>query len=63
MLVPFRSSLPESYRYWPASVADMVALRSDWSLYGMDYTYVCRTKLPSIESGQQALFDPDSSSP
>jgi hypothetical protein len=61
MLMPFESPLPKSFR-WPASVADRIAIRSDWSLYGMDYRFVCDKKLLPVDSGQQVLFDLDRAS-
>jgi len=63
MLMPFRPSLPQAYRCWPANAADVIAIRGDWAICNMDYSYVCRAKLPPVESGQQVLFDLDRPSP
>jgi hypothetical protein len=59
MFDPFRSSLPSTYRHWPSGVADMIALRSDWGMYRMDFQYVRQRRLPDVNSWQElSLFDP-----
>jgi hypothetical protein len=59
VLDPFRSSLPDMYRM-PAWIADGIALRSDWSILGMDYWRVLGEIHGSAEAEQQeSLFDPN----
>jgi hypothetical protein len=58
MFDPFRSSLPSVYRYWPSGVADVIALRSDWGIYRMDFEYVHERKLHDANQQELSLFDP-----
>lgn len=58
MLDPFRSSLPSAYHQLPSGMADVIALRSDWGIYGMDFHYVCQRKLHDAFPKQELLFDP-----
>jgi hypothetical protein len=57
MLDPFRSSLPSTYKALPAVWADIVALRSDWTVYWMDFRFVRQHELPAIDKRQESLFD------
>jgi hypothetical protein len=59
MFDPFRSSLPSVYHYWPSGMADVIALRSDWGIYRMDFQYVHQRKLHAANRQQElSLFDP-----
>ena len=58
VLDPYRSSLPALYRNVPSQVADVIALQSDWGMFGMDYAYV-EHSLPSVDERQETLFDRD----
>ncbi len=58
MFDPFRSSMPSLYRFVPPAWADVIALRSDWGIYGMDQRYVRKTRL-KVEVVQGSLFDAD----
>jgi hypothetical protein len=53
--------LPKTYKYLPPAWVDMIALHSDWAIYGMDANYVFQCKLYySDDPKQEALFDPSS---
>jgi hypothetical protein len=58
MLNPFRSSLPSAYHHLPSGMADVIALRSDWGVYGMDFQYVRQCKPHDANPQQELLFDP-----
>ena len=63
MFDPFRSSLPNAYRHIPAAWADTIALRSDWSIYSMDFGFVRQHELVVIDERQESLFDPSDLEP
>jgi hypothetical protein len=59
MMDPFRSSLPSAYRYMPPVWADVIALRSDWGIYWMDFGHVRQHELVAADERQESLFDPN----
>ncbi len=58
MFDPFRSSMPSLYKYAPPAWADVIALRGDWGIYGMDQRHVCKAQL-KVDVAQASLFDSD----
>lgn len=63
MLDPFRSSLPSIYQHLPPAWADVVALRGDWDMYGMDFRFVRQHELVVANERQESLFDPNDLEP
>ena len=70
MIDPFRSSLPYLYSWnWDRAIADAMALRSDWSMYGEDFVFVVgdaaralgAESTPRVHPDQRSLFDDDAS--
>jgi hypothetical protein len=57
-LDPFRSSLPSIYSQVPSWLADTVALRGDWAIYGMDFWHVLHALDSTDDQEQGSLFDP-----
>jgi hypothetical protein len=63
MLDPFRSSLPSIYQQLPPAWADVIALRSDWDMYGGDFGFVRQHELVAANERQESLFDPNDLEP